>query len=70
LGTEDFARLRIGIGRPPEQMDPADFVLSRFRRNEIPRIEEAVTLAAEGVEIWLQSGLDRAMNRINAPGAD
>jgi PTH1 family peptidyl-tRNA hydrolase len=67
LGTEEFPRLRIGIGRPPEQMDAADFVLSRFRRNEMKPMEEAVVRAAEGVEIWIRSGLDRAMNQVNGP---
>ncbi len=70
LGTEEFPRLRIGIGRPPEHMDSADFVLSRFRRNEIKRIEEAIHLAAEGAEVWVQSGLGRAMNRVNAPASE
>jgi PTH1 family peptidyl-tRNA hydrolase len=70
LGTEEFPRLRIGIGRPPEQMDPADFVLSRFRRNEETPMEEAVIRAAEGIEIWIRSGLNRAMNQVNAPSDD
>jgi PTH1 family peptidyl-tRNA hydrolase len=70
LGTEEFPRLRIGIGRPPEQMDPADFVLSRFRRNEEKPMEEAVIRAAEGIEIWIRSGLNRAMNQVNAPSDD
>jgi|HubBroStandDraft_6_1064221.scaffolds.fasta_scaffold461453_2 PTH1 family peptidyl-tRNA hydrolase len=70
LGTEEFPRLRIGIGRPPEQMDPADFVLSRFRRNEEKPMEAAVIRAAEGIEIWIRSGLNRAMNQVNAPSDD
>jgi peptidyl-tRNA hydrolase, PTH1 family len=67
LGTEEFPRLRIGIGHRPEPMDAADFVLSRFRKNEIKPIESAVIRAAEGVELWIRSGLDRAMNQVNAP---
>jgi peptidyl-tRNA hydrolase, PTH1 family len=70
LGTEEFPRLRIGIGRPPEQMDAADFVLSRFRKNEIKPLASALTRAAEGIELWIRSGLDRAMNQVNAPAAD
>jgi peptidyl-tRNA hydrolase, PTH1 family len=70
LGTEEFPRLRIGIGRAPEQMDAADFVLSRFKKGEIKLIESAVVRAAEGVEIWIRSGLDRAMNQVNAPAGD
>jgi peptidyl-tRNA hydrolase, PTH1 family len=66
LATEEFPRLRIGIGRPPGQMDAADFVLSKFKRSEQDTIEEAVVRAAEGVELWVRSGIGPAMNRINA----
>jgi PTH1 family peptidyl-tRNA hydrolase len=67
LGTETFARLRIGIGPVPEPIDAADFVLGRFRRNEMKAVESAVIDASEGTEIWMRSGLDKAMNRVNGP---
>jgi peptidyl-tRNA hydrolase, PTH1 family len=70
LGTEEFPRLRIGIGRPPEMIDAVDFVLSKFRRNEIKSMESAVFRAAEGVEVWIRLGLDQAMNQVNAPPGD
>jgi peptidyl-tRNA hydrolase, PTH1 family len=71
LATEEFPRLRIGIGRPPEQMDAADFVLSKFKRSEQKPMDEAVVRAAEGVELWMRSGIGPAMNRINgAASAD
>jgi PTH1 family peptidyl-tRNA hydrolase len=66
LATEEFPRLRIGIGRPPGQMDAADYVLSKFKRSEQDTIEDAVVRAAEGVELWVSSGIGPAMNRINA----
>jgi peptidyl-tRNA hydrolase, PTH1 family len=66
LATEDFPRLRIGIGRPPEHMDGSDFVLSKFKRGEQPSIDDAVTRAAEAVELWVRLGIGPAMNRINA----
>jgi PTH1 family peptidyl-tRNA hydrolase len=66
LATEEFPRLRIGIGRPPEHMDSSDFVLSKFKRGEQATIDDAVTRAAEGVELWIRSGIAPAMNRINA----
>ena len=50
LGTEEFARLRIGIGSPPDGWDPADYVLARFAAAERPVIDEAVATAAEAVE--------------------
>ena len=65
LGTEAFARLRIGIGRPPGQMDSSDYVLSKFAKSEVDAVEHAVVTAADGVELWSQSGIAEAMNRIN-----
>jgi peptidyl-tRNA hydrolase, PTH1 family len=65
LGTEDFARLRIGIGRPPGRMDAADYVLSRFLSEERETIDEALLNAADGVESWVKDGCDRAMNKVN-----
>jgi PTH1 family peptidyl-tRNA hydrolase len=70
LATEEFPRLRIGIGRPPGQMDAADFVLSKFRRGEQKPMDEAVVRAAEGVELWIRQGIGPAMNRINAAAAE
>ena len=64
LGTEDFARLRIGIGdRGP--VDAADFVLSRFRSAERPVIDDALILAAQAVAVWTTQDLAAAMNRFN-----
>ncbi len=65
--TEEFARLRIGIGRPPGRMDAAAFVLGRFTEAETPEIELAVAKAADGVETWMRSDIQTAMNRVNAP---
>lgn len=70
LGTQDFARLRIGIGRAPNHMDAADYVLSRFRGEDVETIEQAVQLAGDGVEMWIGQGLDASMNRFNSPQAD
>lgn len=70
LGTESIPRLRIGIGRPPGQMDAADYVLRRFNTNEVEAIEHAVALAGDGVERWVADGLDAAMNNVNAPRPD
>jgi peptidyl-tRNA hydrolase, PTH1 family len=69
LGTQQFARLRIGIGRPLPKMDAADYVLSRFRSNEAQPVEDAILAAADGVESWVERGLESTMNRMNAPVA-
>ena len=50
LGTEEFTRLRIGIGPVPDDWDAADFVLGRFAADERPVIDEAIARAADGVE--------------------
>jgi PTH1 family peptidyl-tRNA hydrolase len=66
LGTEEFPRLRIGIGdRGPA--DATDFVLSRFRTAERPVIDDALILASQAVAVWTTQGLAAAMNRFNGP---
>lgn len=62
LGNTAFPRLRIGIGRPPPQMDPADYVLQDFSADEEPRIEEALERAVAAIETWLLEGIEQAMS--------
>ena len=66
LGTSDFPRLRIGIGRPPGGVDPADFVLERPSPAERAALDDAVVRAAEGVELWVREGIQAAMRHCNA----
>jgi PTH1 family peptidyl-tRNA hydrolase len=66
LGSEDFARLRIGLGQR-SGIDAADFVLSRFRPAERPIIDDALILASQAVATWVTQGIDAAMNRFNGP---
>lgn len=65
LGTDDFTRVRIGIGRPPGRMDPAVFVLRRFRKSERDEIDIAIKHAADAVEVIATTGVESAMNRFN-----
>ena len=65
LGSDAFPRLRVGIGRPPEGMDPADFVLTPFTKEERATVDEALDRAAEAVETVVREGLPAAMNRFN-----
>jgi PTH1 family peptidyl-tRNA hydrolase len=68
IGTDSFARLRIGIGeRGP--IDAADFVLSRFRPTERPVVDDALISASQAVAVWVSQGLPAAMNRFNGPTA-
>jgi PTH1 family peptidyl-tRNA hydrolase len=70
LGTEEFPRLRLGIGRPPPPIDAVDYVLMRFPVDERELIAAAIEQAAEAVELWVGVGTSAAMNRVNAPPAD
>ncbi|WP_435006490.1 aminoacyl-tRNA hydrolase [Tundrisphaera lichenicola] len=66
LGSEDFARLRVGIGdRGP--IDASDFVLSRFRPAERSVVEDSLIVATQAVAVWVTQGVDAAMNRFNGP---
>jgi PTH1 family peptidyl-tRNA hydrolase len=65
LGKDTFARVRIGIGRPPEYMETADYVLGRFAAEEQPLMAEAVKRAAAAVEAVLKDGLAKAANEYN-----
>lgn len=70
LGTEAVPRLRIGIGRPPAEMDAADYVLGRFRKDELPVMDEAISKAASAVELFAEQGVTAAMNRYNGDPKD
>lgn len=65
LGTQNFARLRLGIGRPPGQMDPADYVLQRFHSSEQDVLDLVLDRAAAAVGVFMRDGLDMAMNQFN-----
>lgn len=65
VGSQDFHRVRVGIGRPPGRMDPADYVLQDFA----PAEEESIAVLREKVcdalECWMFEGIDAAMNHFN-----
>ncbi len=65
LRTEEFPRLRVGIGRPPGQMDPADYVLQDFSAGQEVEMAFVRPQAAEAIEVWLAQGLEAAMNQFN-----
>jgi len=65
LGTIDYARLRIGVGRGEIRRDLADHVLARFAPDERPGIDDAVARAASAVETWVVDGLAKVMNTFN-----
>lgn len=66
LGSQAFARLRIGIGRPPGRMDPADYVLQDFSAEEEELLDEVLEHAVDAIEAWLDQGIEAAMSRYNS----
>jgi PTH1 family peptidyl-tRNA hydrolase len=64
LGSPDFLRVRVGIGRP-ERGDPADYVLANFSKAEQKEIAVSIVEAADAVELVIKEGIMAAMNRFN-----
>ena len=69
LGTNDFARVRVGIGRPPGRQDAADYVLKDFPAAERARLPFVLDDAADAVEHLIDEGLLAAQQRFHAPRA-
>lgn len=66
LGVQDFARLRIGIGRPSSTDQVVDFVLTPFRKDERVEIDLAIKNAADAAQMWVEQGCAETMNKYNA----
>ncbi len=66
IGTPDFARVRIGIGRPPGRQDVADFVLSNYSKTEMKDVPFHAMDAADAVESWITEGLEKTQQRFNS----
>jgi len=67
LGSQEFQRLRVGIGQGPPGRDAAKYVLGRFTRDEEAQLPEVIARAADALELVLHEGFTAAMNRYNAP---
>ena len=65
LGTEDFSRLRVGIGNPPPDIDLIEYVLEEFQAEEKSIIQDAVLVATEAILSVLSDGIEQAMNTFN-----
>jgi peptidyl-tRNA hydrolase, PTH1 family len=66
LGSKDYYRVRVGIGRPPGRMDPADFVLRDFSSTERKELAFLIDRAADATEALLAQGLEAAQNTFHA----
>ena len=65
LGTEEFARLRIGVGRGDARRDLADHVLAKFDPEERADVDDAIARAADAAELFVTDGIEPVMNRFN-----
>ncbi len=62
-GENNFLRLKVGIGRPPHGMDPAEYVLEAFDKMERADLDQTLSQAAESLRVMLLEGLEKAMNQ-------
>lgn len=65
LGTNEFCRMRIGIGRPPSDIDAVDFVLSNFTKEEAGKMRVVILRATDAVSVFIEYGLQKTMNLFN-----
>ncbi|MCA8994459.1 MAG: aminoacyl-tRNA hydrolase [Planctomycetaceae bacterium] len=66
LGTQQVPRLRLGIGRPSEGLDPANYVLKRFSQSELDTVDVLLNQAVQATRTWVTDGIVTAMNKFNS----
>lgn len=65
VGSPEYARVRVGVGRPPPRMDPADYVLGKFANGEDAELDLCVEQAVEATRLAVELGAAKAMNQVN-----
>jgi peptidyl-tRNA hydrolase, PTH1 family len=65
VGGAEYARVRVGVGRPPPMMDPADYVLGKFPKGEAAELEGCLERATEAARLCVELGAAKAMNQVN-----
>jgi PTH1 family peptidyl-tRNA hydrolase len=68
LGSKDYLRVRVGVGRPPGRMDPADYVLRDFAKSELKDLPWLIDAAADAVELVITQGLEAAQLKFHTKG--
>ncbi len=68
LKSEDFSRIRVGIGKPENEFDRIDFVIGKIPNDEYEILEQGQKLATKAVEYWIKNGIDNTMNKFNVKG--
>lgn len=65
LNSEDFPRIRVGIGKHQNEFDRIDYVIGRIPTEEFIILQEGIDLAMQAVEYWIKNGIDNTMNKFN-----
>jgi PTH1 family peptidyl-tRNA hydrolase len=65
VGGPDYARVRIGVGRPPPLVDPMDYVLGRFAKADEAQLEDCLEKASQAAQLAVELGPQKAMNQVN-----
>ena len=65
LKSEDFPRIRVGIGRPKDEFDRIDYVIGQIPAEEYVELQKGENLAVEAIEYWIKNGIDNTMNQFN-----
>ncbi len=68
VGSPEYARVRVGVGRPPPQMDPADYVLGKWPKASDDELEGCLERATEAARLCVELGATKAMNQVNRRG--
>lgn len=68
LKSEDFPRIRVGIGKPKNEFDRIDYVIGKIPNEEYVVLQQGEDLAVDAVEYWIEKGIDNAMNVYNIKG--
>ncbi|HET6436866.1 MAG TPA: aminoacyl-tRNA hydrolase [Anaeromyxobacter sp.] len=68
VGGADYARVRVGVGRPPPRVDPIDYVLGSFSKAEEADLADCVSRASEAARLAVELGPQKAMNQVNRRG--
>lgn len=65
LVSEDFPRIRVGIGKPIDEYDAIDYVIGQLKEETNEKLKEGIDKAADAIEEFLKNGIDSAMNKFN-----
>ena len=65
LNSEEFARIRVGIGKPKDEFDRIDYVIGRVSKEEQLKLQKGVDSARDAVIYWIENGIDNTMNKYN-----